>query len=115
MMKIKLLLFLTGTILLSCQNSGPSSEAPKTAVTRIAFGSCAHQDKDQPLLKVAAALNPDVFLFLGDNISLPAAFWNKVASGSASSECPSKPSACQAARDTADPSPSALILSFSML
>lgn len=67
-MKIKLLLFLTGTILLACQNSGPSSEAPKTAVTRIAFGSCAHQDKELPLLNVAAGLNPDVFLFLGDNI-----------------------------------------------
>lgn len=37
-------------------------------ITRIAFGSCAHQDRSQPLLKLAAAYNPDRFIFLGDNI-----------------------------------------------
>lgn len=35
---------------------------------RIAFGSCADQDKPMPLLEVAATLKPDCFLFLGDNI-----------------------------------------------
>ncbi|MCB9051314.1 MAG: hypothetical protein H6556_17935 [Lewinellaceae bacterium] len=34
----------------------------------IAFGPCARQDKEQPLLRVAADLKPDVFIFLGDNI-----------------------------------------------
>jgi alkaline phosphatase D len=37
-------------------------------VTRIAFGSCAHQDRPQPLLKLAASYRPDLFIFLGDNI-----------------------------------------------
>jgi len=37
-------------------------------VTRIAFGSCAHQDHPQPILKVAAGYTPDLFIFLGDNI-----------------------------------------------
>jgi len=36
--------------------------------TRIAFGSCAHQDRPQPLLKLAAGYSPDLFIFLGDNI-----------------------------------------------
>jgi len=34
----------------------------------IAFGSCAHQDKPQPVLDLAASYKPDLFLFLGDNI-----------------------------------------------
>lgn len=40
----------------------------KAQVTRIAFGSCAHQDRPQPLLKMAATYRPDRFIFLGDNI-----------------------------------------------
>jgi alkaline phosphatase D len=35
---------------------------------KIAFGSCAHQDKDQPMLLNAVKLNPDLFIYLGDNI-----------------------------------------------
>lgn len=35
---------------------------------RIAFGSCAHQDKAQPALEAAAAMSPDLFVWLGDNI-----------------------------------------------
>lgn len=42
-----------------------STEDP---VFRIVFGSCAHQDKPQPLLDLAASLRPDIFMFLGDNI-----------------------------------------------
>ena len=40
----------------------------RAQITRIAFGSCAHQDRPQPLLKLAAAYGPDRFIFLGDNI-----------------------------------------------
>ncbi|MDX2189071.1 MAG: alkaline phosphatase D family protein [Bacteroidota bacterium] len=36
--------------------------------TTIAFGSCMHQDKPAPLLKVASDIKPDYFIFLGDNI-----------------------------------------------
>lgn len=39
-----------------------------SAVTTIAFGSCANQDLPQPVLAIAAAYHPDLFIFLGDNI-----------------------------------------------
>ena len=59
-----LLSLLLAVIIFSCKNS-----VKLTAfTTKIAFGSCANQDKSQPLLSVAADLVPDVFLFLGDNI-----------------------------------------------
>lgn len=38
------------------------------ALTRIAFGSCANQDKDQPIWEAVLATKPDLFIFLGDNI-----------------------------------------------
>ncbi|MBC6996213.1 alkaline phosphatase D family protein [Neolewinella lacunae] len=53
-------------LLVGCQRSGPTLAAPTTF--KIAFGSCAHQDKPQPLLDVATGLSPDVFVYLGDNI-----------------------------------------------
>lgn len=37
-------------------------------IQRIAFGSCAHQDKAQPVWSAVNAFDPDVFVFLGDNI-----------------------------------------------
>ncbi len=41
---------------------------PTPAATRIAFGSCADQNFAQPIWDSIAAKNPDVFVFLGDNI-----------------------------------------------
>lgn len=38
------------------------------SLTRIAFGSCLHQDKPQPIWDAVIATNPQLFLFLGDNI-----------------------------------------------
>lgn len=35
---------------------------------RIAFGSCAHQDQSLPILKQIGDLQPDYFIYLGDNI-----------------------------------------------
>src|SRR5262245_5450269 len=35
---------------------------------RIAFGSCAHQDRAQPIWDAIVAARPDLFLFLGDTI-----------------------------------------------
>ena len=35
---------------------------------RIAFGSCAHQDKPQPIWKAIIQTKPQLFLFTGDNI-----------------------------------------------
>lgn len=37
-------------------------------LTRIAFGSCAEQDKPQPILETAIREKPDLFIYLGDNI-----------------------------------------------
>jgi alkaline phosphatase D len=35
---------------------------------RIAFGSCAKQDKPQPIWEAVLATEPDLFVFLGDNV-----------------------------------------------
>jgi alkaline phosphatase D len=37
-------------------------------ITKIAFGSCGHEDDPQPVLALAAEQKPDAFIFLGDNI-----------------------------------------------
>lgn len=39
-----------------------------TALTRIAFGSCLSEEEDQTIWTVLGAENPDLFLFLGDNV-----------------------------------------------
>jgi alkaline phosphatase D len=36
--------------------------------TRIAFGSCANEDKPQPILEAAVRDRPNLFIYLGDNI-----------------------------------------------
>ncbi|OYW12926.1 MAG: hypothetical protein B7Z55_17715 [Planctomycetales bacterium 12-60-4] len=36
--------------------------------SRIAFGSCANENKPQPVLDVVVANRPDMFIYLGDNI-----------------------------------------------
>jgi alkaline phosphatase D len=43
-------------------------EDVKGLPSRIAFGSCAHQDQEQPILRDVVAARPDIFLYLGDNI-----------------------------------------------
>ena len=48
--------------------SGHSVIAAEPAVTRIAFGSCANQDKPQPIWDAVIDTKPDHFVFLGDNI-----------------------------------------------
>lgn len=39
-----------------------------SVLTRIAFGSCNHQDREQPLWPVIQAAEPDLWIWLGDNI-----------------------------------------------
>ena len=41
------------------------AEAP---LTRIAFGSCAHQDQPQPIWDAVLDYRPELFLFAGDNV-----------------------------------------------
>lgn len=38
------------------------------SVERVAFGSCADQDRPQPIWLPIVAENPDLFVFLGDNV-----------------------------------------------
>ena len=42
--------------------------APNGTVNRIAFGSCAFQWEPQPIWHAVAKVQPELFLFLGDNI-----------------------------------------------
>ena len=37
-------------------------------IQKIAFGSCSHQDKPQPIMNHVIAHDPDLFIYLGDNI-----------------------------------------------
>lgn len=62
--------FLTagGGILLGSLALPRQAMADSGSLTRIAFGSCAHQDKDQPIWDTVLAAAPDLFIFLGDNI-----------------------------------------------
>ena len=41
---------------------------PENILTRIAFGSCADEELPQPIWATIQAENPDIFLFLGDNV-----------------------------------------------
>ena len=45
-----------------------STYAQGLIIQKIAFGSCSHEDKKQPLLSLAAKESPDLFIYLGDNI-----------------------------------------------
>lgn len=46
----------------------PAGRSGGAALQRIAFGSCVHQDRPQPIWDDVLATRPDLFLFLGDNI-----------------------------------------------
>ena len=47
----------------------PLASAPATGWPyRIAFGSCMHQMKPQPIWQAVLDWRPDLFLFLGDNV-----------------------------------------------
>ena len=55
------LLVLTGCTTLHAQ-------VPKKLISKIAFGSCAEEDKPQPILDLVVRYKPDLFIYLGDNI-----------------------------------------------
>ena len=44
------------------------SYAAEPGISKIAFGSCANQNEPQPTLDLVTAGNPDLFIYLGDNI-----------------------------------------------
>jgi hypothetical protein len=45
-----------------------NSTLKDSTISRIAFGSCAKQSKNMPVLLSAKAAKPDVFIWLGDNV-----------------------------------------------
>lgn len=61
-----------GLIALMCSFAAPAMAQvppkPNQVLTRIAFGSCAHQQVEQPIWDAVRAYKPDVFLFAGDNV-----------------------------------------------
>ncbi|KAK3028988.1 hypothetical protein RJ639_038191, partial [Escallonia herrerae] len=54
-----------GAVLKAACTTTASDEAP---VSRIAFGSCANQSAPQPIWDAIIKFNPQVFIWLGDNI-----------------------------------------------
>lgn len=66
-----LIIYLVTFICILCTNCHSSKEKKEHInglITTIAFGSCGHESKPQPILSIAADHQPDVFVFLGDNI-----------------------------------------------
>lgn len=51
-------------------------EKPLPFVKKIAFGSCANQNKPQPILQRVDTLKPDLFVYLGDNIYADAKYFH---------------------------------------
>lgn len=45
-----------------------SSLPPNRVLTRIAFGSCAYQEVEQPIWSAILGYKPELFLFTGDNV-----------------------------------------------
>lgn len=59
------------SLFLACSGRAPVELPPMDVPApgfRIAFGSCVHQSLPQPALMAAAAMKPDLFIWLGDNI-----------------------------------------------
>jgi alkaline phosphatase D len=52
----------------ACKKSGSLTDTSAKDIDVIAFGSCGHQDDPQPVLRRAVEKNPDLFIYLGDNI-----------------------------------------------
>ena len=46
----------------------PASTIQQTPIERIAFGSCADQQESLAIFDTITQVNPDIFVFLGDNV-----------------------------------------------
>ncbi len=66
---MKTILIITCTSVLMIFSCTESSEVKTDSeITKIAFGSCGHEDEPLPIFDVIAQHGPDLFVFLGDNI-----------------------------------------------
>lgn len=59
-----------GLALEACATTPSTAAADPRTLTKIAFGSCAKSDKPQPIWDAVLATEPDLFIFLGDNVYL---------------------------------------------
>lgn len=64
----ELLQLATVTATMTALSNEAFSKSGEKTISRIAWGSCAKQDKDQPIWGAILDKNPDLFLFIGDNI-----------------------------------------------
>lgn len=80
---LRLLAGMAATTPLEADASDRSSARPELVVTTLGFGSCARQERPQPIWDTINAARCDAFVFLGDNIyadtSDPAVFREKYA------------------------------------
>ena len=67
-MRRRLLGLVLPLALLACSLESPASQLGAQPLRRIAFGSCAHQERPQPIWETIVGTKPELFLFLGDNI-----------------------------------------------
>jgi alkaline phosphatase D len=69
---IRLALLVTAALLASSRVAHAATPLPQLdhdrMLSRVAFGSCAHQDHPQPIWEQVRATKPEIFLFIGDNI-----------------------------------------------
>ena len=68
MYRFLIILFLITTACSSPKLAKVKPVKTKTTLTKIAFGSCSKEDKDQPILKTVLTKEPELFIYLGDNI-----------------------------------------------
>ena len=61
-------LFAIFPLILGCATAVNASDHSTDVVDVVAFGSCVHQDHEQPIWKAINAENADLFVLLGDNI-----------------------------------------------
>jgi alkaline phosphatase D len=59
-------LLLAVALAAACASGGSAQDA--APLTRIAFGSCAHQAKPQPIWDAVLDYRPELFIFAGDNV-----------------------------------------------
>lgn len=62
------LLYFSAVVFMFFSCAQKDTQTANKSITTIAFGSCAEQQKPQPVLEVALTRNPDIFIYLGDNI-----------------------------------------------
>lgn len=64
----RLLIALVSLTALASSVLAQSTLPPNRVLTRIAFGSCAYQEVEQPIWSAVLGYKPELFLFTGDNV-----------------------------------------------